>query len=117
MKSKTTAGILALLLGGIGIHRFYLGEGSKGLLYLLFCWTLIPLVVSIFDAIIFFGESETAWNAKYNKEHVQMQELTKQALRGAKSADWADQVAKLHDLKEKGIITEEEYEARKKRLG
>ena len=26
MKNKTTAGVLALLLGGLGIHKFYLGN-------------------------------------------------------------------------------------------
>lgn len=31
MKDKTTAGILALLLGGIGAHKFYLGRTGLGL--------------------------------------------------------------------------------------
>lgn len=35
MKSKTTAAILAIFLGGLGIHRFYLGENSKGFIYLI----------------------------------------------------------------------------------
>lgn len=28
MKNKTTAGLLALFLGGIGVHKFYLGKSS-----------------------------------------------------------------------------------------
>ena len=35
-KNRTTAALLALLLGGIGAHKFYLGETGKGLIYLLF---------------------------------------------------------------------------------
>ena len=31
MKSKTTAGILALLLGGLGVHKFYLDRTGQGL--------------------------------------------------------------------------------------
>lgn len=31
-KSRTTAGILGILLGGIGVHRFYLGYAGIGLL-------------------------------------------------------------------------------------
>lgn len=34
-KSKTTAGVLALLLGGLGIHKFYLGFTGPALVYLL----------------------------------------------------------------------------------
>ena len=34
-KSKVAAGVLALFLGGFGIHNFYLGYTSKGLIQLL----------------------------------------------------------------------------------
>lgn len=66
MKSKSTAGLLALFLGGLGIHKFYLGKGGWGILYLLFCWTFIPLVVSFIEAILLFTQSEDTFNAKYN---------------------------------------------------
>ncbi|HCD9233303.1 TPA: TM2 domain-containing protein [Elizabethkingia anophelis] len=36
MKNKFITVILAFFLGGFGIHRFYLGETKKGLLYLFF---------------------------------------------------------------------------------
>lgn len=35
-KNKTTAGLLALFLGGLGVHKFYLGQTLAGVLYLLF---------------------------------------------------------------------------------
>ncbi|MSQ09369.1 MAG: TM2 domain-containing protein [Dehalococcoidia bacterium] len=31
-KSRITAGILGILLGGIGVHSFYLGKTGKGIL-------------------------------------------------------------------------------------
>ena len=31
-KSKVTAGILGILLGGFGVHSFYLGRAGKGVL-------------------------------------------------------------------------------------
>ena len=34
-KSRTTAGILGILLGGIGVHRFYLGYPLIGVLQIL----------------------------------------------------------------------------------
>ena len=45
-RNSSTAFVLALLLGGFGAHRFYLRERSWGITYLLFCWTLIPLLAS-----------------------------------------------------------------------
>ena len=33
-KSKVAAGILAILLGGLGIHKFYLGYTAQGLILL-----------------------------------------------------------------------------------
>lgn len=36
-KSKATAAILAIFLGGLGVHHFYLGKTELGILYLIFC--------------------------------------------------------------------------------
>jgi TM2 domain-containing membrane protein YozV len=35
-KSKTTAATLAILLGALGVHKFYLGKKWQGFLYLFF---------------------------------------------------------------------------------
>lgn len=42
---------IALFLGDFGIHQFYAGKKLKGFLYLLFCWTFIPYIFTIFDLI------------------------------------------------------------------
>ncbi|HEY0626437.1 MAG TPA: TM2 domain-containing protein [Allosphingosinicella sp.] len=63
-KSKIAAGFIALFLGGLGIHRFYLGQWW-GLFYLLFCWTFIPAVIALVEAIVFFCTSDEAWEQKY----------------------------------------------------
>jgi TM2 domain-containing membrane protein YozV len=52
VKSKTTFLVLAFFLGGIGLHRMYLGQVSTGLLYLIFCWTCIPAIIAFFEFII-----------------------------------------------------------------
>lgn len=64
-KSRVTAIVLALLLGGIGIHKFYLGRSGWGIVYLLFCWTFIPGIVAFVEAIIYACMSEDAFHAKY----------------------------------------------------
>ncbi|MDI6770837.1 MAG: NINE protein [Anaerolineales bacterium] len=63
-KSKVVAGVLALFLGGFGIHRFYL-EQWWGLFYLLFFWTFIPTIIALVEAIVFFCTNDDAWNQKY----------------------------------------------------
>ena len=48
-RSPTTALVLCLLLGGFGAHELYFGRHRSGVLRLLFCWTLIPAVLALFD--------------------------------------------------------------------
>lgn len=50
-KSKVTAGVLALLLGGLGIHKFYTGAWGWGVVYILFCWTYIPSIVALVEGV------------------------------------------------------------------
>lgn len=49
-KNPTTAVVLALLLGGLGAHKFYLGQMGLGILYLVFSWTGIPSIVAFIEA-------------------------------------------------------------------
>jgi len=61
-KSRVTAGILAILLGGIGVHKFYLGKVGMGVLYLLlfivFFWTFIPAIIGLIEGIIYLTQSD-----------------------------------------------------------
>ena len=63
-KSKATAGVLALRLGGLGIHRFYLGQWW-GIFYLLFVWTFIPSIAAFIEGIVFLCTGDAAWEQKY----------------------------------------------------
>lgn len=58
IKSKTTAGLLAIFLGGLGIHKFYLGKAGMGILYLLFCWTGIPEIVGFIEGIVYLASND-----------------------------------------------------------
>ncbi|WP_298836925.1 TM2 domain-containing protein [Clostridium sp.] len=64
-KSKTTAGILAILLGGLGVHKFYLGKIKIGILYLIFCWTYIPAFIGIIEGIIYLTASDEKFYNNY----------------------------------------------------
>lgn len=64
-KSRVAAALLALFLGGFGIHKFYLGRPLWGILYLLFCWTLVPALVAFIEAIVYLCTSDEQFAAKY----------------------------------------------------
>lgn len=65
MKSRTTAALLAFFLGGFGIHRMYLGQVGRGVLMLIFAWTLIPSFIALIDFITFLIMSDEQFKAKY----------------------------------------------------
>ena len=54
-KNPTTAVLLSLFLGGLGIHKFYLGQTAWGILYLLFAWTYIPAIIGFLEAFVIAG--------------------------------------------------------------
>ena len=66
-KNKTAAGILAILFGSLGVHKFYLGKPIQGIIYLLFCWTYIPGLLGIIDGIILLVSSDEKFAEKYGK--------------------------------------------------
>jgi len=55
--------VLALLLGGLGAHRFYLRQWGWGIAYVLFSWTFIPIVVSLVECFLIRKRTE-----KYNEQ-------------------------------------------------
>lgn len=62
---KITAGILALLVGGLGVHHFYLRHIGRGILYLIFFWTFIPAIVGLIEGIIYLTMSDDEFRIKY----------------------------------------------------
>ncbi|KTG09954.1 hypothetical protein AUR64_10080 [Haloprofundus marisrubri] len=62
---RLVAGLLAILLGTIGAHKFYLGRTGFGILYLLFFWTGIPTIVGIIEGAIYLSKSPEQFHAQY----------------------------------------------------
>lgn len=123
MKSKTTAGILAILLGGLGAHKFYLDRALQGILYFIFCWTFIPAVVSLVEGIIYLTMSDESFNAKYNAGALLLQAQPQNIVVNVSNSaantsggDMAERLRSLVDLKTSGALTEEEFVAQKQRL-
>ena len=54
--NKTLYEVLTILFGSIGINKFYAGQIKKGILSILFCWTLIPAILSVAEFITVLTE-------------------------------------------------------------
>lgn len=67
-KNRSAAILLALLLGGLGIHKFYVEKPGAGLVYLLFCWTFIPIILGFIEAIQYLCMNEETFQKKYREK-------------------------------------------------
>lgn len=67
-KRKTSAGVLALLLGGVGAHKFYLGNWGIGVIYFISCFFVpgVSAVIGVIESIRYFTLGDVAFNEKYN---------------------------------------------------
>lgn len=78
MKNKVTAGILAIFFGWLGVHRFYLGQVGRGVLYLLFSFTMIPLLIGFIDGIVFLTQDRDTFDKRYNPGEWALAQLRKE---------------------------------------
>lgn len=95
-KNKVVAGLLGIACGGIGLHRFYMGQNKAGLVYvgafcgisliysaltiisagigsLFFPILFIPHLVGVIDGIMYFVASDEEFKQKYldNDKYIQ----------------------------------------------
>lgn len=64
-RNRIGAALFAIFLGWLGIHKFYLGQIGMGVLYLIFCWTFIPMIAGFIEGIIYLTMTDEAFRAKY----------------------------------------------------
>lgn len=132
MKNKIVAALLAFFVGGFGIHRFYLGQTGRGILYLLFFWTVIPGFIAIIDCISLLLMDDDRFDRLYNKDlyyeerygdnlldRIPQYSAKKETKRNdgrIRIKSQAEEIEKLHDLMIRGIISEREFEERKNQI-
>ncbi|MCD8202370.1 MAG: NINE protein [Prevotella sp.] len=110
-KSKVLAALLAIFLGGLGIHKFYLGKVWMGIWYIVFSCTGLSSLIGIIEGIQYLVWSDEKFDAKYNVGYDYYDNYDQ-----PNHSNTADEIEKLYELKEKGVITEEEFQNRKKKL-
>jgi len=64
-KRQSTATLLAFFGGMLGLHHFYVGQTRKGALSILFCWTGIPLILSLIDGVKFALADEEEFKRRF----------------------------------------------------
>lgn len=64
-EKKIVAGILAILLGGFGIHKFYLGYTKEGVIQLLSSLICIGGIIGIIEGILYLTKSDEEFVATY----------------------------------------------------
>ena len=125
-KDKTTAGILGILLGGLGIHRMYLGFVGIGLLQLVVSiftlgvggiWGFIEGILILVqddwtdsDGRLLKG-NEKGQQAYYNNVASEL----KPPIREDDSMKF-QKLKELNQLKEQGVITQEEFDREKQKI-
>jgi len=127
-KNMLVAYIIWFFLGGLGIHRFYLGRMKTGvamlalsvvgaLTVLFYIGILLLMIVGVWwlaDAYF----TQAIVTQENEKLGIQSSSITLHTVStGQKSEDSAlDQLSKLADLKDRGVINETEFEAKKAQL-
>jgi len=116
MKNKIVAALLAIFFGGIGVHKFYLGQLGAGIVYLLFCWTGIPLIILCFEFLILLLMSDRDFDAKFNRGLRPSSAPVFNMAHQESSRDKAATLGELKKLYEADVITAEEYEGKRRKI-
>ena len=114
-KSRSIAAILAFsgTLTISGLHKFYLGQPLWGVLYVLLSWTPIPKVASAIEGVWYLAQDEEAFDRNFNlgKSAVKSFKQT-----GEQVSSVADALRELDSLRQDGLISEYEFEQKRRQL-
>ena len=64
-QKKMVAGILGILLGGLGIHKFYLGQTTPGIIHILLACTGISGIIGLVEGIIYLTKTDEEFEQIY----------------------------------------------------
>jgi len=64
-KDKMVAGILGILLGGLGIHHFYLGNTTMGIIYIVLACVGVSPILGLVDGIIYLTKPDDQFQRNY----------------------------------------------------
>ena len=124
LKSRKIAAILALA-GTVlpapltGLHKFYMGQPWWGLLYMLLSWTPIPRVASAIEGFWYLSHDSDEFERNFNAElgMTSFSPLPKRSPAVAPGVSAiADALRELDSLRQDGLISEYEFEQKRRQL-
>jgi len=62
---QIAAGLLAILLGSFGVHKFYQGNTRNGVLYLCFFWTTVPGLLGVVEGILMLVADDREYRERW----------------------------------------------------
>jgi TM2 domain-containing membrane protein YozV len=68
---KMVAGILGILLGGLGVHKFYLGNTQTGIIQLILGFCCVGGIIGLIEGIIYLTKSDQDFYQTYIVEKKQ----------------------------------------------
>jgi TM2 domain-containing membrane protein YozV len=68
---KMVAGILGILLGGLGVHKFYLGMTTPGIIMIVLFCTGISGIIGLIEGIMYLTKSDEDFYRTYIVEKKQ----------------------------------------------
>lgn len=120
-KRREIAIILALLgvispIPVAGLHKFYLGQPVWGLVYLLLWSTPIPRIAATIDAVWYFVQNRAQFDYCFNQQHVAAPRASLPVAPPEQMQDIATMIRELDKLREEGLISEGEFEQKRRKL-
>jgi len=116
-KNRKLATILAfsgVVLPISGIHKFYLGQPGWGILYLLLFWTPIPKVASMVEGLWYLTQAQQEFDQNFNA--AQPGSPTTNSVDPGQVEAIADALRHLDRLRRDGLLTEYEFEQKRRQL-
>jgi TM2 domain-containing membrane protein YozV len=124
-KSRRVAALLAIagavpIMGGfhlVGLHKLYLGQRWWCLIYIALAMTgsKAAWIAGIFDALFYLIQNETEFDANFNGEPLPESAATT-PVKVAPMSTIADNLRDLDQLRQDGLITEYEFEQKRRKL-
>jgi TM2 domain-containing membrane protein YozV len=117
-KDRKLAAVLAI--SGIlipGLHKFYLGKPTWGILYLLLSWTPIPKFASVIEGIWYLLQRPEEFERNFNSLTVSTVPTTSSPpVDPIQVGAVADALRQLDTLRQDGLISEFEFEQKRRQL-